>query len=372
MTRKSLGISKKVLQIGLISGLSTGCAAQIGQDLRDDYSKALRQNIQYAKDTTAQTKKTGDCLEKLLAATEEKSATIRRETALLKPVDPKNLPERFEFLSVTGDPKIGTVVHLRQTHANPLSGERPAEEYEAVIVYQRRILEELIALKPHAIIPEGWQSPSGKDGEKQKIFPILTLRAGDLTQQAVEHFQIARKVVKNGFDSLTKEEAKALNDYLYMAGAGLLYYAGVPGTTLITAGRKDKVDELVDLYRTISKLKGKILALVKKKGDAMSEDDKKQLEKWMEEGKKINKKTDKLNASREKELVKQAMDFLKGNPGKTVATTYGSSHNFCDDFRALKEPPVLKSVSFPRLQKLSRADLAEIMQPCASPLKKSD
>lgn len=353
---KKLDICEAVIQMSIISALGLNPSG----DVRQKNPEQMQQ--------------TGERVEALLTEVRKEVVATQRDAELQAIIPPENLPERLEFTGVDGDPEIGTVIQIRQVHSHPLSVNRESDGNKIAVAYQRRVLEELIVMKPKVLIAEGNQY--SKESENK---PSTSLPEPDFFKpyygsppELLESIEFAYKVLKNGPDSLNGDKAKRLDEKLFGGGADFLYEMGAPGITMIPSGCADTVEDVLRLEHQRLDVATEIVDLIAK-GTELSAEDEKRLTARRAEKKEIGKKIEALQALREKELVKQVMKYLKDHPGQTIVTTYGAAHNFCDDFRALKRPPVFKTVIFPRLLlEMKMKDLMRDLQPCVPKIQESD
>lgn len=221
---------------------------------------------------------------------------IYRQLAAGKPFE-----ERLEETEVDGDPKVGVIVHIRMLHHNAFTGnaDRLAQ------AYQQRMYEELKREDAKDIFYEGiWI-----DKEKEKESLIHKLRPEEMSQT------VFFDKTKGG--GLSLAEADAL---VAPFGAVPAYYMGYKGVT-VHGIETELIDETYKKFKALDR------------GEIEYDDQTLKL----------------IGQQRERIIAEVLMNFLKEHPGKTVTLVLGAAHELRDDIEAYEHPPVLKSVSFPRL-----------------------
>jgi len=215
----------------------------------------------------------------------------------------------FEILNLEGNPKVGWVYFIPQSHfqlsrrkMNAIGNLREEERVQSVIAgrYHYEIVKYLAAKKAKHIFDEDWAYDLKPDHQM-----FQENRAG---------FQ---KVFLQGEKLLEKPEEKHIS-VLGFLGAAMLYAQLFDGIQLHKTWTEQERDKNIAQLKT-------------GKGDPTF-----------------------LNfTQREGFARREIMNFLKNNPGEEVYLFHGLAHDFLDDFAGLEDPPVFISVYFPEITEVT-------------------
>lgn len=229
------------------------------------------------------------------------------------PSIPSVLPKGVEIRTeIEGDPKIGTIIYVRQLHQPPPNNPITKDELKEIAAYQYDIIDFLRERKAEHLFEEGQTEdiPPGK---------FLEFKLKNSLESGFEHFiqSLFRK----------KKEAIVAEEFELVAEQGSNFYAVLnPKATLHKTFTPEQKEERERLRQT--------------------------------------KSEEEIRDKREGWAVAQVKEFLEHNPGATIYLVYGGSHEFQDDFLKWEKPPVLVSIAFeglwPDLDKLNYSNRSEV------------